>query len=85
MEDIDISNGTQPVRFGLNLGAGAEYSLSGSTSLFFQLNWNYFITNQLTKESNEDFLREEVSKGVFKSVGAKSLPGNIVLTFGILF
>ena len=85
LEDIDISNGTQPVRFGLNLGAGAEYSLSGSTSLFFQLNWNYFITNQLTKESNEDFLREEVSKGVFKSVGAKSLPGNIVLTFGILF
>jgi hypothetical protein len=84
LEDIDISKGTQPVRFGLNLGAGAEYSLSGSTSLFFQLNWNYFITNQLTKESNEDFLRKQ-ENGFFAPVGVKSFPGNIVLSFGILF
>jgi|TARA_B110000037_G_scaffold44397_1_gene54554 hypothetical protein len=84
LEDIDISKGTQPVRFGLNLGAGAEYSLSGTTALFFQLNWNYFVTNQLTKESNEEFLRKQVSTS-FERVGIKALPGNIVLSFGILF
>ena len=69
----------------MNLGAGAEYNLSGNTSLFFQLNWNYFINNLLTRPENESFLREEISKGVFNAVNAKAFPGNIVLSFGIVF
>lgn len=87
LEKINIDNGTQTVRLGLTLGAGAEYSLSGSTALFVQLNWNYFINNLLSSEEKEKFLRkeDENSKGVFNSVGAKSFPGNIVLSFGILF
>ena len=85
IDNINIDKGTQTVRFGLNIGAGAEYSLSGNTALFFQLNWNYFIFNQLVSEEKEEFLRQEVSTGVFESVGVKSLPGNIVLSFGILF
>ena len=83
--DINADKSTQPIRFGLNLGAGAEYNLSGNTSLFFQLNWNYFINNLLTRPENESFLREEISKGVFNAVNAKAFPGNIVLSFGILF
>jgi hypothetical protein len=39
----------------------------------------------LVSEEKEEFLRQEVSKGIFESVGAKSFPGNIVLSFGILF
>jgi hypothetical protein len=39
----------------------------------------------LVSEEKEEFLRQEVSTGVFESVGVKSLPGNIVLSFGILF
>jgi len=85
IDNINIDKGTQTVRFGLTIGAGAEYSLSGNTALFFQLNWNYFIFNQLVSEEKEEFLRQEVSTGVFESVGVKSLPGNIVLSFGILF
>ena len=85
IENININKGTQTVRLGLTIGAGAEYSLSGNTALFFQLNWNYFINNQLVSKDKEEFLRKEVSKGVFESVGAKSIPGNIVLSFGILF
>ena len=85
LENINIDKGTQTVRLGLTLGAGAEYSLSGSTALFFQLNWNYFINNQLVSKEKEEFLRQEVSNGIFESVGAKSFPGNIVLSFGILF
>lgn len=83
--DINADKSTQPIRFGLNLGAGAEYNLSGNTSLFFQLNWNYFLNNLLTKAENERFLREETSKGVFNAVDAKAIPGNIVLSLGILF
>ena len=74
LENINIDKGTQTVRLGLTLGAGAEYSLSGSTALFFQLNWNYFLNNQLVSEEKEEFLRQEVSKGIFESVGAKSFP-----------
>ena len=85
IDNINIDKGTQTVRLGLTIGAGAEYSLSGNTALFFQLNWNYFIFNQLVSEEKEEFLRQEVSSGVFESVGVKSLPGNIVLSFGILF
>ena len=86
-KDIDIKEGTKTVRLGLSLGAGAEYNLSGNTSLFFQLNWNYFLLDQLKSADKEKFLRKETSEGsgVFESVGAKSIPGTIVLSFGILF
>ena len=68
IDNINIDKGTQTVRLGLTIGAGAEYSLSGNTALFFQLNWNYFIFNQLVSEEKEEFLRQEVSSGVFESV-----------------
>ena len=86
-KDINIKEGTKTVRLGLSLGAGAEYNLSGNTSLFFQLNWNYFLLDQLKSADKEKFLRKETSEasGIFESVGAKSIPGTIVLSFGILF
>ena len=83
--DINADKSTQPIRIGLNLEAGAEYNLSGNTSIFFQLNWNYFVNNLLTRPENEAFLREETSKGIFNAVDAKAIPGNIVLSFGVLF
>ena len=83
-EDLDLSSGTQPFRAGLSLGAGAEYNFSGSTSLFFQLNWNYFVTNVLTKQDNEKYLRT-YDDGVFEPLGAKSIPGRVSITVGILF
>ena len=83
--DINADKSTQPIRIGLNLGARAEYNLSGNTSIFFQLNWNYFVNNLLTRPENEAFLREETSKGIFNAVDAKAIPGNIVLSFGVLF
>ena len=68
IENINIDKGTQTVRLGLTVGAGAEYSLSGNTALFFQLNWNYFINNQLVSKDKEEFLRKEVSKGFLRQL-----------------
>ena len=83
-DNLDLSQGTQPFRAGLSLGAGAEYNFSGSTSLFFQVNWNYFVTNMLTKQDNEKYLRT-FDDGVFEKLGAKSIPGRVSISVGILF
>jgi outer membrane protein with beta-barrel domain len=40
-----------PLRFGLNVGAGAEYRISGSTSLFLSVNYFRSFTNTMRKES----------------------------------
>ena len=84
--DIDLGKGTQPIRVGLLVGGGAEYNISGSTSLFFALHYHYFATNALTREQGEDYLREiNENTGEFQNVGAKSIPGSVSLTIGVLF
>jgi len=40
-----------PLRVGLNVGLGAEYRLSGSTSLFLSVNYFRSFTNLMRKES----------------------------------
>jgi len=85
VKDINIDKGTQSIRVGLNMGLGAEYNLSGSTALFFQINYNYFLNNLLVKEENEIFLRKVENNGAFKKVGVKAIPGSVVLSLGIIF
>ena len=84
--DLDLGKGTQPIRLGLLVGGGAEYNISGTTSLFFALHYHYFATNALTREQGEDYLRElNENTGKFQNVGAKSIPGSVSLTIGVLF
>ena len=52
--------------------------------MFFQVNWNYFVTNMLTKQDNEKYLRT-FDDGEFEKLGAKSIPGRVSISFGILF
>ena len=86
LEELDLAKGTQPIRVGIRIGGGAEYNISGSTSLFFSLHYNYFITNALTRSVSEDFLRSYNSDtGEFATVGAKAIPGSVTLTVGVLF
>lgn len=40
-----------PLRFGLNVGLGAEYRLSGSTAVFLNVNYFHSFTNTMRKES----------------------------------
>ena len=84
--DFDFEDGAQLIRAGVCLGAGAEYNFSGSTSLFFQVNWNYFMTNMLRKEEKDDYLRSfDSNTGNYERVNSKSIPGSITITIGILF
>ena len=82
---LNIDEGTQAIRAGLSVGAGAEYNFSGSTALFFQANWNYFMTNLMVKEDNEKYLRTINDVSQFESVDSKSIPGSVNITIGILF
>ena len=84
--DLDLSKGTQPIRVGLLVGGGAEYNISGTTSFFFALHYHYLVTNAITREAGEDYLREfNAATGQFENVGAKAIPGSVSLTVGILF
>jgi len=84
--DFNFNDVSQPVRAGLCLGAGAEYNFSGSTAIFFQLNWNYFMTSMLKKQEKDDYLRSyDIDNKSFQSVNSKSVPGSFHLTVGILF
>lgn len=84
--DYVFDDVTQLLRAGLCLGAGAEYNFSGSTSLFFQINWNYFMTNMMKKEEKDNYLRSFNSNTEkFETVNSKSIPGSFHLTVGILF
>lgn len=41
-----------PLRFGMNIGLGAEYRMAGSTSLFLSVNYFRSFTNLMAKESD---------------------------------
>ncbi len=85
-EKLDLTDGVQPIRFGITIGGGAEYNFSGSTSMFFGLQYNHYFTNTLTTEKNEKYLRKyDFTDNTFNNVGAKALAGSVSLTVGILF
>lgn len=49
--NINKDGSVVPLRVGLNVGAGAEYRLSGSTSLFLSVNYFRSFTNVMRNES----------------------------------
>ncbi len=86
LSKLDVSKAVQPVRVGLKIGFGAEYNISGTTSIYAELNYNHYFTNALRKESNETYLNKyDYADERFENVGAKVIPGSVSLTVGILF
>ena len=49
LTDLDLDDGIQPLKVAINVGAGAEYNLSGSTSVFFGISYNHGFSNSLKK------------------------------------
>ena len=69
----------QIFRTGLNIGAGAEWNLSGNTSLVFGVTYNLGFSNVLKGESK--FLLNTKNEA-FKQ---KATSQNILITVGVLF
>lgn len=86
LEKLDLTSGVAAMRLGLRIGGGLEYNFSGSTSAYFEVNYNHYFTNALRKESKETNLNalDYVDKA-FENIGAKSAMGSVSLTVGILF
>lgn len=49
--NINKDGSVVPIRVGMNVGLGAEYRLSGSTSVFLSINYFRSFTNLMRKES----------------------------------
>lgn len=79
LEDNNINKDANLMRIGLNIGAGAEYNLSGKTSLLFSVNYNNGFTNALKKNSSS------LKNAAGAELAQKALSKYIALNVGILF
>ena len=78
-ENVDITKDMNIMQLGLNVGAGVEYNLAGSTSLMFSLNYHNGFSNIMKKESK--LLIDKFGKAL--KLDTKS--NYVSLTVGILF
>ena len=86
--DMKPSGDLIPINIGLNVGIGAEYNLSGSTSFFVSLNYLRGFINQYqgTSDIMVDKITENVNKGTAPSKSKQSaLSDGIQINIGVLF
>jgi hypothetical protein len=81
--DVDISNDVNFIRLALNVGLGAEYNLTGSTSLVCSINYNNGFTNALRKDSKTLSLYKIGKKS--NALVQNAVFNYVALTVGILF
>lgn len=81
LEDIDNTKDMNLFRFQLHIGGGFEYNLSGSTSMFAGIAFNYGFSNVMQKES--EYLGTTAAQWTpFKQ---QATANNVALSVGILF
>ncbi len=83
--DLDLNSGASFARTGLIIGGGAEYTVSGSTALFFDLTYNYFFSNALDGDDKYLGVKDYTTDTGFKEIKQKAIPGSVALTVGVLF
>jgi hypothetical protein len=84
--DMENTNDMNLFKFALNIGGGAEYNLSGSTSLVFGLNFYNGFSNVLKKNSRYLLDASTAQNVIDKKPLEQKAKGNaIALTVGILF
>lgn len=81
-EEMEIIDDSNPIRFDLNIGLGAEYSLAGSTSLLMGVNWENGILRSLKRESKLILVQNSNN---FSPLKQQIKSNSVVLTVGILF
>jgi hypothetical protein len=87
-ENLNITSDVNVFNLGLAVGAGAEYNLSGSTSLFGALNFvNLGFTNFAKSSSNQLFTTDgdNNKSGKYPEFAQKFLSRGVTLSIGILF
>ncbi|MBL7884994.1 MAG: outer membrane beta-barrel protein [Bacteroidia bacterium] len=67
----------------LNMGAGVEWNLAGTTSLLFGLNYNMGFTNSAKSESK--YLKKQVEGGQNTNLKQSLKTNSVGLTIGVLF
>jgi hypothetical protein len=80
--NLDNTKDMQLLKFALNLGLGAEYNLSGSTSLVFGINYHQGFSNVVKGESRYLF---GSSSNNYNAIKQDIKSSAIVLTLGVLF
>lgn len=86
--DMKPSGDLVPINVGLNVGLGAEYNLSGSTSFFLSINYLRGFINQYqgTSDIIVDKIAENVNKGTDPAKSKQSaLSDGIQINIGMLF
>lgn len=79
LENVDITDDVKFIKMALNVGLGAEYNLTGTTSAIFSLNYQNGFTNLLHDPS--EFLNDHNASSL-KQIGYGHA---VVLTVGVLF
>jgi hypothetical protein len=88
IEDLRPNGDLIPVNLALNVGIGAEYNLSGSTSLFFSINYLRGFINQYQRYSDimVDNITTNVNSGTAPARSKQSAFSDAIqLNIGILF
>lgn len=80
--DLENTKDMNLFRMALNVGIGAEYNISGTTSLLFGLNYLNGFTNVVKNESRYLFA---VQEGKLSQLKQKFKSNSIGLTVGVLF
>lgn len=82
--DIDVSKEVQPITFALHIQLGAEYNLSGSTSLVVGLFYNNGFSNVLKKTSSH-LVEDNASLTQLPAYQQKVYDRSFGLAIGIMF
>ncbi len=84
-DKLDATKSMSPLRAGLVIGGGGEYTIAGTTAVFFDLTYNYFFTNAVKKHDKYLGVRDYEQETGYKEITQKFIPGSVTLTVGILF
>lgn len=82
LDDINISSDMGIFKASINVGAGAEYNLAGSTSLVFSVNYMNGLTN--VSKSKSDYLYK-IEGNTRSSYKQKFTNNAVAITVGVLF
>ena len=79
LDKVDVKKATLLYQFGLFVGGGMEYNLSGNTSLFWGLQYNH---NLVSTSKGESIYAVRVDGSAYEQ---KFNKGTVILNLGILF